>query len=520
MRVNPSTASTAIWTIGGGGCPNDYVTNCPNSRGGLFLINESLTWAQEGIYNTALEVNLGMDSAGYAGFDTVTLGWQGSGGPTVEHTTILNLADSQYWLGVFPLNPRPTNFTGFTDPQTSFLQVLKDNYTIPSLSYGFTAGNQYRLDKVYGSLTLGGYDSNRFTPTNITWPFYEDISRDLSVNLQAITTDKTTPSNLLPGGSISIFIDSTVPEIWLPASACSAFEQAFGIGFNDNYQRYIINSTHRQTLLDQDASVTFKLGTEVTGGSTVDIVLPYSAFDLQVQFPIVENPNTSYYFPLMKAVDNGTVNQYTLGRTFLQEAYLIADYERQNFTVQPCEWDASKVSNQDLVPILSTNATSSSDSSEVLSSGAIAGVAVGVAGAVGILGVTLFFLRRHKNKSKRAAAELEAKEAGGAGKTSDEHGRNGGETKPFISHPMGGELGGGEIHELNAPQKHHAQEMDSPHRMDPNRAGYSEMEGEEYFGPGKIGRGYATEVQGDTPIFEMVGSGVHEMPTPERRPSK
>lgn len=463
------------------------------------------------IFSFELEDNLGLDTTGNAGFDTATLGWQGSGGPSMSHSIVFNIADSKYWLGEFGLNPRPTNFTTFVDPQPSFMQSLKTNNTIPSLSYGYTAGNQYRFDKVFGSLVLGGYDQNRFTPTNVTFPFYEDISRDLLVYLTAVTTDSGS-TNLLPGGTISIFIDSTIPMIYLPLAACQAFEKAFGLTYDTNYDLYLVNSTQRAALQSSNPSVTFTLSPNSTGAETVDITLPYGAFDLEVSYPIVENPNSSYYFPLQRAVNE---TQYTLGRAFLQEAYLIADYERQNFTVAPCAWDADKVTTADVGTIISPNTTLPNSGSHV-DVGAIAGGVVGgVVALIAILGLILWLLRRRKQANKRRIAELEAKEAEDGAK--DSHDSNN-EQKPFISAPIGGELGGGEIHELTAPNKPYAQEMESPYKVDPNKAGYSEMEGAEYFGPGK---GFAHEMQGsEQPIYEMAGSDVHEMDTPERRNSK
>ncbi|KAI6897760.1 hypothetical protein KC334_g10127, partial [Hortaea werneckii] len=132
VRVFPSTASTFTWTVGAEGCPPDYVTDCEKSRGFLFLSNESLTWVPNSRFGFDLEQNLGMDTSGNAGFDTVTLDWQGSGGPTVDHSTVFSIADSIYWLGEFGLSPWPTNFTTFVDPQPSFMTQLKTNNTIPS----------------------------------------------------------------------------------------------------------------------------------------------------------------------------------------------------------------------------------------------------------------------------------------------------------------------------------------------------------------------------------------------------
>ncbi|KAK4546905.1 hypothetical protein LTR36_001637 [Oleoguttula mirabilis] len=511
VRVQISTASTFTWTIGASGCPAGYVDDCADSRGALFLSNESLTWVPNSIFSFDLEDNLGRDTTGNAGFDTVGLGWQGSGAPTALHSIVFSIADSQYWIGELGLNPRPTNFTTFTDPQLSLMQLLKNNNTIPSLSYGYTAGNQYRNDKVYGSLVLGGYDQNRFTHTNVTFPFYEDISRDLLVNVQAITTDSGA-TDLLPDGTFAAFIDSTVPEIWLPETACTAFETAFNLTWNTDYSRYLVNSSQHAQLTAAAPEVTFVLSPSATGDeSAVSVTLPYGAFDLQVQFPIVENPNSSYYFPLMRAAND---TQYTLGRTFLQEAYLIADYERSNFTVAPCQWDATTLSSSDLISILTVNETLAEDksgSSGGISGGAIGGVVVGIVAVIAILAAILWFLRRRKQGAKKRIAELEAKEAEGA--AMDSHDSNN-EQKPFISAPIGGELGGGEIHELNAPYKQQAQELDSPYKLDPNKAGYSEMDGGgEYFGPGK---GFAHEMPGSQqPIFEMQGSDVHEMPSHE-----
>lgn len=521
VRVMISTAATAVWTISAEGCPDFYGSDCEDSRGFLFNPNVSQSWTPNSIYQTGLEENLGMDSSGPTGYEVATLGWPGSVGATYEHAAVWNLADSTYWLGVFGLNPRPTNFTSFTDPNPSFLETIFEQNTIPSKAYGYTAGAQYKTAPIFGSLTLGGYDSNRFIPNDISFGFYSDISRDLTVYLQSVTSDGTTPSNLLPDGSISIFIDSTVPELWLPESACTAFEQAFGLEWDNNFNRYLLNDSHRDTLVDNAAEVTLTIGNEGSGGETVDITFPYAAFDKEVHYPIVVSPNTSYYFPLRKANDT---TQYTLGRTFLQEAYIIVDYENGNFSVSQCNW-ADNVNNQAIRNIISPNATytdsgGSEDSS--ISGGAIGGIVAGAVVVIIVMGLGIWFYRKRNSTKRAQRAELEAREAGGAGKNGDGGSTDGNESKPFISAPMGGELGGEERYELNVPQKTHAQEMDSPYRLDPNQAGYSEMEGADYYGPNAAAKyeyGGASEMSG-RPVFEMAGSDVQEMPTPERRPSK
>jgi len=170
--------------------------------------------------------------------------------------------------------------------------------------------------KVDGSLTLGGYDAAKFEPNNVNFQFASDISRDLVVGLQSITyrDAKTTGSRLLNQGILA-FIDATVPQIWLPQDACTLFEDAFGITYNNTVDRYLVNETTHKALLTQNASLTFVLGNEINGGATVNVSFPYAAFDLEIGSPIVNT--TQSYFPLRRAAND---TQYTLGRTFLQEA--------------------------------------------------------------------------------------------------------------------------------------------------------------------------------------------------------
>lgn len=172
------------------------------------------------------------------------------------------------------------------------------------------------LKKVLGSLTLGGYDQSRFTPNGVSFQFATDISRDLVVGLQSITYNdaRNTDEILLPEGILT-FVDATVPHIWLPKDACEAFEKAFNLQYNATLDRYLINDTLHNRLQSQNPSISFVIGNDINGGETINITLPYAAFDLQIGYPIV---NTSQrYFPLRQA-DNDT--QYTLGRTFLQES--------------------------------------------------------------------------------------------------------------------------------------------------------------------------------------------------------
>jgi hypothetical protein len=141
-----------------------------------------------------------------------------------------------------------------------------------------------------------------------------DVTRDLVVSLRSITYEGSSSATLL-SDSIYTFIDSTDPNIWLPGDACDAFEKAFGLTLDAQSGLYLINNSHHKTLADSNANVSFKLSDVKSGGDSVTITLPYAAFDLTAESPLVDN--SSFYFPLKRA---NSSTQYTLGRTFLQEA--------------------------------------------------------------------------------------------------------------------------------------------------------------------------------------------------------
>ena len=156
-------------------------------------------------------------------------------------------------------------------------------------------------------------------PNNVSFSLAPDISRDLVVGLQSITVDYSngTVTPLLSGAGDAIwtFIDSTIATIHLPTNICQAFERAFGLQWNATYQTYFVDENMHNRLGASNPEVKLELGNSKSGGQTVPISLPYSSFDLVSNYPIT--PTSVRYFPLVRAEDE---TQYTLGRTFLQEA--------------------------------------------------------------------------------------------------------------------------------------------------------------------------------------------------------
>ena len=67
---------------------------------------------------------------------------------------------------------------------------LKQGNLVPSLSWSYTAGNQYRPGTVLGSLILGGYVSSGLVASDISFPFSDVDVRNLTVEFQNIVIDR------------------------------------------------------------------------------------------------------------------------------------------------------------------------------------------------------------------------------------------------------------------------------------------------------------------------------------------
>lgn len=150
VRVLISTASQQTWVVLAKGClPSD--TPCKDARGGIYHPENSTTWSQQGdgYYQLQLEPNLMNVSAnGLYGNDTIGLGLRGSGEPTLENQIIGGIGAEQYYLGLFGVNPKPTNFTALDVGQVSYMTSLKDQNLIPSVSFAYSAGAPYRMSPI------------------------------------------------------------------------------------------------------------------------------------------------------------------------------------------------------------------------------------------------------------------------------------------------------------------------------------------------------------------------------------
>lgn len=417
FAVLPATNIPNIWVPIADDCRALNLTDCGSKRGVSpfnnadspgFQNNLSSTWDSIGTFKLGQDAFLGYTGNGAFGYDTVSL-IRGDASQTVTNndTAVTAYASPNFWLGQLGLGNRAMNL-GPDDQPSSFLTNLKKNGTIPSLSYAYTAGAPYRSTKIPASLTLGGYDAGRATsPLQIT--LNDDDDRPLTLAIQSISVANTPTGDNVTLLSTPLLapIDSSITDLWLPTPICDAFAAALGLQYNAQLNRYLLSSANHSALQSLSPTFTFTLGAQLASGPTLTLTIPYPAFDLQASAPIVADPLP--YFPIRRAAND---SQYLIGRVFLQEAYLVVDYERNWFNVSQANYSAGgQQPSVDIQTILPTDLPPSSgspppsNSSPDLSAGAIAGIVIGALAALALLLAALWLFHLKPRRAKRYELE-------------------------------------------------------------------------------------------------------------------
>ncbi|PQE10187.1 eukaryotic aspartyl protease protein [Rutstroemia sp. NJR-2017a WRK4] len=421
-----STALSEIWVVGTGGCANDSI--CAANRGNIVDPYKSSTWQPEGAFDLSLDPQLGFEGYAEYGLDRIDFGTSNVSAPSI---IVGSINTTEYWLGFFGLGIIPGSFTQNTVLGPISVLVETAN-VIPSHSYGYTAGAKYQQKGEPVSLTLGGYDENRLVDHDISFELNPSSQPQVYVNSISVA------SNIGSGNSISLVsttdrisanIDSSTPYLWLPPTVCNRFAEALGLTYNKTLNLYTFdaNTSQHTNLSESEINFTFLLSDLGSSTKLVNITLPYAAFDLRLTFPFIPNTTygsddaSKYYFPLAQASNEA---QYTIGRAFLQEAYLIVDYERNNFSVHQAVHTANPLYNTSIITILSpsnsaftgnpTNSSVGSGNSSAgsesrrmsLSSGAVAGIVIGCVALLGLVAFGLWYWR-HNRRSPRNSIRID-----------------------------------------------------------------------------------------------------------------
>ncbi|KAF2825957.1 acid protease [Ophiobolus disseminans] len=354
------------------------------------------------------------------GLTTVGLGQASKQSITIEEQWVARQYTKSFFLGYLGLSVGAVSPNGASRP--TFLSGLAENpNTIPSAGYGFTAGASYKNSGrgAQGSMVFGGYDKARLISqqgVNISLPGKQNTTLVVGVKSITYTPDQDVQQGLTvltktPNGGFHAVVDSTLPYLVLPDDVCDKFVEKFNLVYDRTTGLYTVNGTAHERNQQQNATVAFKIGSEPTDSSTSfsSIVLPYEAFYKRAGFPIYPKGNETNYFPIRKS-GNGV---YILGRTFLQEAYIIVDYEHTTLTVAPAYFSDPMPAKEELVPIFNATYTPPAvvpkPNDDGISGGAIAGIVIGIVAVFLLIGGVAFFYYRKRRIARAKAQELEEK---------------------------------------------------------------------------------------------------------------
>ncbi|KAK4204897.1 aspartic peptidase domain-containing protein [Triangularia verruculosa] len=447
VYLTPSTALSEIWTISSGGC--HPVQICINARGGVFNSSMSESWQPLGAWK------LGMNQTGMGGngdYGLETLGFVNtltSVSTLIENTLVAAINDTQYYNGFVGLGVTPGNFG--SNESTPFIPQLAQVYgTIPSHSYGYTAGAYYRENGNKGSgtvasLTLGGYDKLRFVPHGTNFAL-DPMTRLPLVRLRGVTAqitgkDKAPAANWTSTSrtlvnmddSITAFIDSSTPYLWLPTEVCDRFADALNLTWREDLGLYTFAGGGEQyTRFQNDDSLSFtftlssfdntdNFGQPFNVPGIVNITVPSAAFAQVLRYPfrnVIQWGDSSIpYFPLKRSTKEGNNNIYIIGRAFMQEAYIITTYDKSIFSLHQALFPESASSNYSLEAIARppdspypefTSAPDLNTTNNRLGTGQTVGIVFSAFITGSILGLLIWFCcRRKKSKQNPQTAETD-----------------------------------------------------------------------------------------------------------------
>ncbi|KAI1142412.1 acid protease [Hypoxylon sp. FL0543] len=430
INVTISTSLSEIWVVESGGC--GPTSHCTDARGGVYNTSASQSWSPLGAWQLGLDY-LGLGGNGDYGMETVVVydsvrRWQTS----FKKQLVAGINETGYYTGFFGLGITPGRFENVV-AQSPIAALVEQDGIIPSHSYGYTAGAYYGGSRGTPlSLTLGGYDANRFEPHDTRFSL-NATTRQPEVLVRAIAASVSDPGNAptpwaSPSVPLSFFnesvtalLDSSTPYLWLPEAICDRFAASLNLTWNETFGLYLFpdNYNLERFRSSSNLSFTFTLssadnhddfGQPLNVAGVVNITVSANAFIQSLRYPFMNlidfGAAAIPYFPLRRTSGNGPA---ILGRSFFQEAYLITNYETASFSVHKAKFPENPLRDTSIQTI------AASDNSPYpgppprpsqgggLTQSQTVGLAIGVC-FLGIVAVATFFVLRRR-KRKRHATE-------------------------------------------------------------------------------------------------------------------
>ena len=277
-------------------------------------------------------------------------------------------------------------------------------------------------------MVLGGYDKKRFEPHDVEFT----LTRDTALPQAKVRgIEISAPEGDRPKGwesdtrvlsrtneSFEAIIDSSTPYLWLPQSVCDNFVPALKLTWNKTLDAYEIDDDQFEALKADDSfSFTFSLssydnnddfGRPLDAPGVVNITISAHAFAQALEYPyndmaIQYKEGAQPYFPIKPASDD----TFILGRTFLQEAYLLTKYDSTVFSVHQALFPDDRL-DTDIVaveqpPNSAYPPPADTGSGGGLSKGETIGIVVGaVLGSAIALSIAFFVCWRRRKKARMA----------------------------------------------------------------------------------------------------------------------
>ncbi|KAL6861079.1 hypothetical protein J3F83DRAFT_747302 [Trichoderma novae-zelandiae] len=228
------------------------------------------------------------------------------------------------------------------------------------------------------SITLGGHDTARYVPHDIDFTLtpQDNMPRALIRGIEASASSSTNKPKKWASGTASLsgwdnsftaLIDSTTPYLWLPSAVCDEFADAFNLTYNATFDLYTLTNEQYNKYGSADSfTFTFSFssfdnhdnfGSPLNVPGLVNITVPMRAFVNLLQYPFMHR-TIKYgdpaipYFALRKSHNDSAI---VIGRSFLQEAYIITKYDEAVFSVHQAKFPQQPIAEANLVPIKQPN---------------------------------------------------------------------------------------------------------------------------------------------------------------------
>ncbi|KAL1618752.1 hypothetical protein SLS56_010443 [Neofusicoccum ribis] len=248
---------------------------------------------------------------------------------------------------------------------------------------------------VHGSLILGGYDPFRFNnDSSLNISFSNSDDQFLKVQVKTITSSAGQTDISLSGFIANV--EFAFSFMWLPRQVCDVFASTFGLEWNATLQLYFVNDIAHKKNSAEKSSIIFDVCNPHDQQFCSKFSFPYAAFALNATYPLVPDSEWQRYFPIKRAANS---SQCTLGRVFLQETHLFADFDNGWFNISQARFDNSGA--HQIVTVFdaeSTTTNGTQSGNQGLSGGKMAAIIAGSIGALLLALASWILLARRKNR--------------------------------------------------------------------------------------------------------------------------